>query len=86
MNDWQLELFNKYNDNYESDKYFLHLEGNTLYIIKKKKINIRKKYTAVETIYMAHNSFYEMREHFMEYIMWEYGFKLKKVKDNENKN
>lgn len=83
MNDWQLELFNKYKDNYESDKYFLHLIGNTIFIIKKKKIKISKNYSAVKCIYMAHNSFYEMREPFMEYTMWEYGFKLKEVKQDE---
>ena len=46
-------------------------------LLKKKKINIRKRYTAVEAIYMSHNSFHEMREHFMEYTMWKYNFKLK---------
>lgn len=77
MNDWQVELYLKYKNNYESDKYFLHLEGNTLYIVKKKKINITKRYTSVEAIFMAHGSFYEMREPFMEYMMWKYKFKLK---------
>ena len=84
MNDWQVELYLKYKKNYESDKYFLHMIGNTIFVCKKKKINITKRYTSVEAIFMAHGSFYEMREQFMEYMMWKYGFKLKGDKYMKN--
>lgn len=83
MNDWQLELFNKYNDNYESDKYYLELIGNTIYICKKPKYKLGRT-KVVEYIFMAHDSFYEMREQFMKYTMWKYEFHLKELKQNES--
>ena len=83
MSDWQVELFNKYNDNYESDNYFLEILGNRIYVCKKPKCKIGRV-KCVEEIFTAPDIFYEMRENFMKYTMWKYGFKLKKeVKQNE---
>lgn len=80
---WYFETFNKYNSNYVSNDYYLELIGNTIYVCKKPKCKIGRV-KCVEHIFMAHDSFYEMREHFMEYTMWKYGFQLKKeVKQNE---
>ena len=77
MSHWQVELFNKYNDNYESDNYYLELIGNTICVCKKPKFKIGRV-KCVEHIFMAPDIFYEMRENFMKYTMWKYGFKLKR--------
>lgn len=73
------EIFNKYNDAYVSNDYYLKLIGNTIYVMTKRKW--ARKSRCVFYLVMCHPNF---TNNTMLYILDYYGFqKRKEVKDNE---
>lgn len=71
---WYYETFNKYNNSYVSDKYYLDILGNTIYI------KTKKKHIIVFHINMVNPKF---NDNVMEFILTTYGFyKRKEVVEN----
>ena len=70
---WYSETFNKYNNRYVSDDYYLKLLGNTITIMTKPKRFRKPK--AVFNICMALDSF---NDNVMEFILCTFGFYKRK--------